>query len=259
MDTPIGTAELIASTLSAPLGGRTPNSDECQRPRLTLLAGVQHDAAVGKLGEFNAFNITRLAPNSNARCINNTDPMVISILAENDADLVGLCKNLLMSDLAAPLVVITPELDTFREAFLLEMGARDVIMLNRGSYVAAARIRAIAQGASERGRNDKVTRLQFGRLEIDSGARSAKFSGSDIKLTTAEFDTLWILAKNAGRTVSRLELQPPNAKNELNPTPSRFIDYRINRLRKRLLVATRQQKRICTIRATGYMFSTADW
>jgi len=258
MDTPIRMVETAAESFPVLPVERADDAAASARPRLTVLIRNKPGDVVEKLAEFNAFDIVRLAPGSDARRINATHPMVISVFAENDDELVGICKQLLMSDLAAPLVVMTPELDSFREALLLEMGASDVISLNRGWYVAVARIRGVVQAAHERRDTEKVTRLHFGRLAIDLGARSVRYCNNEIRLTTAEFNTLWILAKNAGRPVTRTELQSP-APAGPGAEMRRFVDYRINRLRKRMCSETGQREKICTVRATGYMFSTSDW
>ena len=99
-------------------------------PRLTALARDGNNELIEQLAEFNAFEIIRLPFDADVAHINSLRPAVIGLFADNDNETVDTSRRLLMSNLVAPLIVLTPEVDSFREALLLEMGARDVVMLN---------------------------------------------------------------------------------------------------------------------------------
>lgn len=233
------------------------NTDVSPLPRMTALVREGNNEWVEQLAEFTAFEIIRLPIDADIAQINSTGAALIGLFAENTNEAIDTCRRLLMSHLAAPLIVLTPVVDAFREALLLEMGARDVVMLERGRYVAVARIRTVLQTLAHRD-GQGISSLTFGRLEIDRGGRLVRFNKKEIHLTTAEFDTLWILARSAGRPVDRSELHLRD-HNTPNLRTSRFVDYRINRLRNRMTAETGQHSKIRTVRSTGYMFSTSAW
>ena len=75
-----------------------------------------------------------------------------------------------------------------------------------------------------------------------------------MNLTTAEFDLLFLLAKHAGRTVSRkdLYLQLEGMKYD---GLDRSIDLRISRLRRKLGDDPLRPSRVKSVRGAGYMLS----
>jgi two-component system response regulator RstA len=74
-----------------------------------------------------------------------------------------------------------------------------------------------------------------------------------LELTSGEFNLLWYLVNNRGRTVSREELSQA-----LRGIPydglDRNIDLRVTRLRKKLADDGKNPKIIKSIRGAGYLF-----
>ena len=143
----------------------------------------------------------------------------------------------------------------------LELGADEFIPKPVQPRVLLAHVRAILRraamgtGAPAVAAADVIT---FGRLEIDVGSRSARLAGRPVDLTSSEFDLLWLLARHAGKVLSRNDIL--NKLRSLDYDGSdRSVDCRIYRLRRKLGDLVDTTERIKTIRNVGYLFSPAHW
>jgi DNA-binding response OmpR family regulator len=79
-----------------------------------------------------------------------------------------------------------------------------------------------------------------------------------IDLTSGEFDLLWLLAKNAGRILSRVEILRVLRSLDYDGM-DRSVDNRVYRLRKKLGDVNSPTQRIKSVRALGYVFSPVGW
>ncbi len=97
-----------------------------------------------------------------------------------------------------------------------------------------------------------VETVQIGKLVLVRTLRTARLGGSELKLTCGEFTLLWILARNAGRIVSRKQIIP-----FLRGIPydglDRSVDVVVARLRKKLGDRGREAQLIKSIHGVGYM------
>ena len=100
--------------------------------------------------------------------------------------------------------------------------------------------------------------IRHGAFVINQSTRSVMLDGRDVPLTTSDFDLLWVLASNAGKIVSRDEIQKAMRGIEHDGL-DRSIDMKISRLRKRLNDDADPPTRIKTIRGRGYLFNTTGW
>jgi DNA-binding response OmpR family regulator len=125
--------------------------------------------------------------------------------------------------------------------------------------VLLAHIRAMLRraGMQERPGSESDT-VVFGRLEIDTASREVRIAGSPIDLTTAEFDVLWLLARHAGKVLSRADILHELRSLDYDGS-DRSVDCRIYRLRRKLGDLADKGERIKTIRNVGYLFSPSPW
>ena len=97
--------------------------------------------------------------------------------------------------------------------------------------------------------------MEAAGLSIDAANRMVHVDGRAVDLTTAEFDLLWLLAKNAGTVISRAQLYE-----ELHGVRydglDRSIDLRVSRLRKKIGDDPNHPRRIKSIRSVGYLLAT---
>jgi two-component system, OmpR family, response regulator RstA len=180
---------------------------------------------------------------------------LVLFCAPRVAEHLGTLRELRARDAALPLVVVCPALRELDQVLALEMGADDAIDARTGAAVVAARLRALwrrAGGAHAAAPHQ----LCFGRLSLHLRERRVQLGAERIELTECEFEVLWLLARQAGRAVSRTELLE-----RLRGLPyqriDRSIDCRIYRLRAKLGDGAAQ--RIRTVRNCGYLFSPARW
>ena len=96
--------------------------------------------------------------------------------------------------------------------------------------------------------------IVVGALTIDPSRREVELEGESIDLTTAEFDLLYLLAKHAGKPLSRNEISQAIHQIKYDGF-DRSIDLRISRLRKRLGDNPARPQRIKSVRGVGYMLA----
>ena len=141
----------------------------------------------------------------------------------------------------------------------LELGADEFIPKPVQPRVLLAHIRAMLRraGMQERAGAESDT-VVFGRLEIDTASREVRVGGAPIDLTTAEFDVLWLLARHAGKVLSRADILHELRSLDYDGS-DRSVDCRIYRLRRKLGDLADKGERIKTIRNVGYLFSPSPW
>ena len=99
--------------------------------------------------------------------------------------------------------------------------------------------------------------MRFGRLEIDAGARRVSIDGVERPVTSYQFDLLMVLARNAGKVMTRERLMDL-VKGDLLEAFDRSIDVHISRLRAAIEDAPARPRRIITVRGAGYVFSRSQ-
>ena len=155
-------------------------------------------------------------------------------------------------DFRGPLLVLTARVEDVDEIVGLEVGADDYLAKPVRPRLLLARIHTLLRRArpAEAARSGP---LQLGPLEVDLTDRWAALRGQRLSLTTAEFDLLALLARHAGRILSRDELYL-----SLRGTPydgvDRSIDLRVSRLRSKL--GADGPALLKSVRGKGYLLVT---
>jgi len=153
-----------------------------------------------------------------------------------------------------PIMILTARDEDFDRVVGLELGADEFIHKPVQPRVLLAHVRAILRRAGMRAPTGAGDTIAFGALEIDVASRAARLSGKPVDLTTSEFDLLWLLARHAGKVLSRNDIL--NKLRSLDYDGSdRSVDCRIYRLRRKLGDLADSAERIKTIRNVGYLFS----
>ncbi|CRM77102.1 MULTISPECIES: winged helix-turn-helix domain-containing protein [Pseudomonas] len=155
-----------------------------------------------------------------------------------------------------PIVILTAREDDLDHILGLESGADDYVIKPIKPPVLLARLRALQRRQAP----EPVVRgaLAFGRLSIDRSCRVVRLGDEQIDLTTMEFELLWLLASNAGTTLSRddiLNRMRGIAFDGLN----RSVDVYISKLRGKLNDNPREPVCIKTIWGKGYLFNAFAW
>ena len=100
--------------------------------------------------------------------------------------------------------------------------------------------------------------LRFGVLSINRETQVVSLDEQALKVSSKEFEVLWVLASHAGEVLSRERLV-----NELRGFDydgfDRSIDIRISKLRKKLGDDASNPFRIKTVWGKGYLFVKDAW
>jgi DNA-binding response OmpR family regulator len=191
------------------------------------------------------------------------DALILDLMLP-DMDGLDVCRQLrAVSDV--PVLMLTARGDAIDRIVGLEIGADDYLPKPFEPRELLARLRAILRRRvdlrhieQQPGQAPAVAAedhfLRFGRLEIDPAAHSAKLDGVPCELTAYQFDLLLVLARHAGRVLSRDALMDL-LKGEPLEAFDRSIDVHMSRIRAAVEDDAKKPRRIITVRGAGYLFA----
>lgn len=146
-----------------------------------------------------------------------------------------------------PVLMLTAKTDPANRIAGLNSGADDYLPKPFDPQELLARVHAILR-RSQAPAPLAGTAIEIGTVRLHPVARTVEKAAEAVTLTSAEFDILHLLMRNAGRVVTRDEITLELYQRESTPF-DRWIDVHMSHLRKKLehggLV-------IGTVRGTGY-------
>jgi DNA-binding response OmpR family regulator len=145
-------------------------------------------------------------------------------------------------NIATPVLVLTARDAIADRVRGLDLGADDYVVKPVDLNELAARLRSLIRRSH--GQTHEV--LVCDKVQLDPAARQVRFDGQAASLSTREFDLLHALMRNAGRVLSReqLEQQMYSWGHEVE---SNTIEVHIHHLRRKL-----SSDAIQTVRGVGY-------
>jgi len=150
-----------------------------------------------------------------------------------------------------PIIMLTARGDVVDRVSGLEIGADDYVGKPFEPRELVARIQTILRRAASTDSRDPV--LRFEGIQIDLDGREVRVDDETITLTSMEFELLALLARRAGKKVSRDEIL-----NELRGIDAaimtRAVDIMVSRLRNKLGDTIKPPRFIQTVWGTGYAF-----
>jgi DNA-binding response OmpR family regulator len=145
--------------------------------------------------------------------------------------------------------------DLLTSVISLEMGADLVIDKPVQTRLLCSYIKKALQDRAHSNEGARMGTLRFGRFSIDVRGRHVTFGDESIDLSGQHFDLLELLARNAGRHVSREQvIEALGSDADLSP---RSVDCMVYRLRKRLI--EHGVSAVTTVRGRGYLFAPRNW
>jgi len=190
------------------------------------------------------------------------DAVILDLMLP-DMDGLDVCRKLRTTS-DVPVLMLTARGDAIDRIVGLEIGADDYLPKPFEPRELLARLRAILRrrvdvrhldaqrGAAGAPAGDEF--LRFGRLEINPAAHAARLDGVPCELTAYQFDLLLVLARHAGRVLSRDALMDL-LKGEPLEAFDRSIDVHMSRIRAAVEDDPKKPRRIITVRGAGYLFA----
>jgi DNA-binding response OmpR family regulator len=151
-----------------------------------------------------------------------------------------------------PVLMLTARGDDIDCIMGLELGADDFIAKPCSPRKLLARINAVLRRARVTQAEAAAAPLQAGKLLLWPGKRSAEWEGRRLALTSAEFNLLAVLVRNAGQVVGKQDL----SRQALGRPLERFdrsIDVHVSSIRQKLPSRVDGQSWIQTVRGMGYV------
>jgi DNA-binding response OmpR family regulator len=164
------------------------------------------------------------------------------------------CAELRRLHFANPILMLTGKREVEHRISGLSSGADDYLPKPFDIRELLARVKALLRRQHRTEQKHFV--LKLGDVQIDLGSRTAKRGARQMKLTKTEFALLDLLAKNAGKSVSREQILDSVWGYTYFPT-TRTVDTHIYRLRRKLGDDAEQPKWIQRIHGEGYSLSDA--
>ncbi|MEO6583997.1 MAG: response regulator transcription factor [Ferruginibacter sp.] len=133
--------------------------------------------------------------------------LIIMDITLPDGNGIELCKRLRKNDNSTPVIMLSCHSDESDKVLSLEVGADDYITKPFGVMELLARVRAVIRRTVIQNTEAlPKTPLVYSELIIDPEKHKITLKGKRIELTIKEFDLLWLLASNPGKTFTRKQL-----------------------------------------------------
>lgn len=158
----------------------------------------------------------------------------------------------------AGIIMLTANSDDLDKIVGLEVGADDYITKPYNPRELLARVKAVLRRARGSGDGDTATmgrEVQMGRCRLNLDSRKLfEADGTDVPLTSMEYDLLRTFAENPRRVLSRDQLLDLAHSKEMEPF-DRSIDTRVTRIRRKIEVDPAKPDCIKTVRGAGYVYN----
>ena len=150
-----------------------------------------------------------------------------------------------------PVLMLTARGDDLDRIVGLELGADDYVPKPCLPRELAARLRAILRRSQQAGEPASQAPLAVGPLKLMPAQRRVEWAGAPVELTSTEFNLLEILARNAGRPVSKADLSAQALGRPLARF-DRSIDVHLSSIRHKLGLLPDGRSCIQTVYRQGY-------
>ena len=162
---------------------------------------------------------------------------------------VEICKQLRVSNVRTPIIVLSAIGDEVDKVLLLEIGADDYVVKPFGTRELLARIRAVLRRTAP----DAKKVLHFGDVEVDLERRLVFRKTEDVRMTPAEYNLLVYFLQNPDRPLTRDMILNSVWGYESFPN-TRTVDAHVVKLRQKLEPDPSAPRHFLTVHGVGYRF-----
>jgi DNA-binding response OmpR family regulator len=183
------------------------------------------------------------------------DLLILDVMLP-EMDGISICQRLRALEIFTPILMLTAKSEEIDKIMGLESGADDYMTKPFKIREFLARVKAILR-RQELMQNSIIKDknvLKQGTLEIDLNKRKVLLSQQRLDLTPKEFDLLYLLAKNPGRSYSRSELLELIWGYDFSGY-EHTVNAHINRLRAKVETDPNSPVFILTTWGVGYRFN----
>jgi len=172
-----------------------------------------------------------------------------------DIDGVEVCKTLRDNKINSPIMMLAARSDEADKVIAFEMGADDYVTRPFGVRELMARTKALLRRSeqSQMSFHYKKKEIQYRDIYINKEKRMVCLKGKRLMLTNKEFDMLFLLAGNPGKTFSRQEMLE-QVWGYTFEGYEHTVTSHINRLRIKIEDDLTQPQYILTTWGSGYRF-----
>ncbi|GHE67286.1 DNA-binding response regulator [Streptomyces capitiformicae] len=223
---------------------------ETERMRLLLVEDEQRLADVIKSGLVDkGFAVDVVGDGSEAVWMageHQYDAIVLDVMLPG-LNGFAVCRKLREAGNWTPIMMLTAMDGELDEVQSLDSGADDYLAKPFSFAVLLARLRALVR----RGAQERPAVIEVGDLQVDPAAACARRGGVHIALTPKEFAVLHLLARRAGRLVTKTELLQHAWDFAFDGDPN-IVEVYISALRRKI-DAPFGVRTLTTVRGSGYL------
>ncbi len=150
-----------------------------------------------------------------------------------------------------PILMVSAKVEDMDKIVGLMTGADDYVSKPFNPLELTARVKALLRRANYTQPESADAVLQIGPLAIDKQKHLVLAEGYSVKLTSIEFEILYLLARNQGRVFSSEEIFE-SVWNEPGEGSNKTVMVHISNLREKLEAALPGEKIIRTVWGVGY-------
>jgi len=177
--------------------------------------------------------------------------LIVLDLMLPELDGLAVCREL-RRESKVGIIMLTAKMEDVDKLIGLELGADDYVTKPFSPRELVARVRAVLRRMGDG--PPEAAPLTFGTLTIDATRHEVRREGRLVELTPTEFRLLEVLAANAGRVLTRLQLLD-RVQGDAFEGYERTIDAHVKNLRQKVEPDPQQPRHILTVYGVGYKFA----
>lgn len=204
------------------------------------------------------YDVTTAASGSIAlqQAITKSFHLIILDIMLPGMDGIEVCRRLREKNITAPVMMLTSRSEEIDKVLALELGADDYVTKPFSIRELMARVKAILRRAENTVAATPQTNneIQIGDMYINREKKKVSIKGTRLELTAKEFELLYLLASNRGKTFSRQDLLEIIWGYSFKGYEHTVTSH-INRLRIKIEPDIQQPIYILTTWGSGYRFT----